>query len=204
MALLRPARLEPAHLSVNALLKLLTPVKPGMPWDDVLTAARINAIQTLLLQLTRGENVGGGNNILVRRFADSFSITARVPGFAGGSYKEPYVLGSTATGSGADGSTGPWGADAPLALDLAQTDTWHRDRPPTTYAASPGNRKVTDGVYPVLERIFIDLSGSGTYHRKVFRRKPLVDSWGLLVSVAAEVAVEEDTTSGSGSASGTV
>lgn len=187
---------------MNALLKLLTPVRPGMPWDDVLTAARINAIQTLLLQLARGENVGVSAPLLLKRYGDSFAIAARAAKTSLGNYDEPYVLGSTATGSGADGSAGPWGGDAPLALDLAQTDTWHRDRPPTTYAVSPGDRVLTYGVWPILERIHIVSSMPGSIHRKVFRRRPLVDSLGLLVSISAETLIEDSITSGSGSGDG--
>lgn len=190
---------------MNALLKLLTPVRPGMPWDDVLTAARVNAIQTLLLHLARGDNVSRGNNILLRRFEDGYSITARAAvSSPSGTGEHPYVLGSTNYGSSTDGPSGadgPWGGSGDLSGigdgSTPYTDTWHRDRLPLTpadvqtdcvdipdgprlYALSPA-----EGLW-----VFHATEGSGDHgyfatRYQSFRRTRRYDRHGLL-SITAE------------------
>ena len=124
-----------------------------------------------------------------------------------GTYKNPYVLGSSKDGSGKDQSStpsveptaGPWTYASPNSdLSIAKVDTWHRDRPPTNSGGT-----VMDGVKLDLQRIFIvDNMGSYTFNRYVFTRTAIFDHLGILVSVSAELLEESDVTSGSGSAGG--
>ena len=77
MAVQRPPGLEPEDLQVAmTALELLTPVRPGMTWDEVLTAARVNAIQDLLRHLLSGENVAAGTGLFIRRSPDGWSVRA--------------------------------------------------------------------------------------------------------------------------------
>lgn len=116
-----------------------------------------------------------------------------------GTYENPYILGSSKDGSGAEESVGPWTFASPESdLSIAKTDTWHRDRPPTDESGD-----ITDGVKMDLQRVYItDNMGSFTYNRYVFTRTALFDDIGMLVSISAELLEESDVTSGSGSAGG--
>lgn len=117
-----------------------------------------------------------------------------------GTYKTPYILGSSANGSGTNSlSNSPWVYVAPNGdLSLPRNDTWHRERPPTN-----SDGIVTDGVKLDLQRIYIvEDMGSGIYTEYVFTRTAIFDSLGYLVSVSAETLEETNTSSGTGSAGG--
>lgn len=105
----------------------------------------------------------------------------------------PYVMGSSR-----DGSILPGTYTAPPTSDLAQTDTWDIDAPPTNSGGV-----VTNGVtINQWVRYYITGSGSGTFTQKVFTRQEKKDRAGKTYYISAETLAETDTESGSGSANG--
>jgi hypothetical protein len=105
----------------------------------------------------------------------------------------PYTMRSTLKGS-----DDPYNPQAPLALSVANLDTWQRDRQPKNI-----DGVVTDGVLITSWiRVYISGSGSGTFTQTVFARQEIKDLYGMTYYIGPEVIIETDTTSGSGSAGG--
>jgi hypothetical protein len=104
----------------------------------------------------------------------------------------PYTMRSTLKGS-----DDPYNPVAPLALSVANLDTWQRDRQPKNI-----DGVVTDGVLITSwVRIYIE-AGFGTFTQTVFARQEIKDLYGMTYYIGPEVIIETDTTSGSGSAGG--
>ena len=104
----------------------------------------------------------------------------------------PYTMRSTLKGS-----DDPYNPKAPLALSVANLDTWQRDAQPKNIDGI-----VTDGVVITSWlRIYIE-AGFGTFTQTVFARKEIKDLYGMTYYIGPEVIIETDTTSGSGSAGG--
>jgi hypothetical protein len=104
----------------------------------------------------------------------------------------PYTMRSTLKGS-----DDPYNPQAPLALSVANLDTWQRDRQPKNI-----DGVVTDGVLITSwVRIYIT-AGFGTFTQTVFARQEIKDLYGMTYYIGPEVIIETDTTSGSGSAGG--
>jgi hypothetical protein len=120
-----------------------------------------------------------------KRFAVRIRTDRPAPSF-------PYTMRSTRLGS-----DDPYNPQAPLALSVANLDTWQRDRQPKNI-----DGVVTDGVLITSwVRIFIT-AGFGTFTQTVFARQEIKDLYGMTYYIGPEVIIETDTTSGSGSAGG--
>jgi hypothetical protein len=120
-----------------------------------------------------------------KRFAVRIRTDRPAPSF-------PYTMRSTLKGS-----DDPYNPVAPLALSVANLDTWQRDRQPKNI-----DGVVTDGVLITSwVRIYIE-AGFGTFTQTVFARQEIKDLYGMTYYIGPEVIIETDTTSGSGSAGG--
>jgi hypothetical protein len=70
---------------VNPNFKALTPVTTGDKIFDVVTAARINAMQELLKQLWSGENLRSGGNVQIVPSANGPTVNVLAGGSGGSS-----------------------------------------------------------------------------------------------------------------------
>lgn len=71
-----------ANISDN--LRALTAVKPGDGLNDIMTAARINAIQEILRDLAGGKAIVSGAGVRKRDVAGGVMLTADIPPVEGG------------------------------------------------------------------------------------------------------------------------
>jgi len=193
----------------RSILDLLRPVQSGQLLADVLTAARINAIQEAILNLYAGGNLGSGSNVRLRKTPGGVIVSADFPDQAQGSSEAPYILGSTVKGSSGAGTGSPvfWGGYVDrntLTPDQPFTDTWHRDRrPKIPGSASASTDADSDSVMLDLLRFYIvNNYASGTDIEYAFTRKALFDSRNVLVSITGEVLESLEYASGHGTAEG--
>lgn len=70
--------------NINQLIAELTPVKQGTAVLDVITSKRINAIQSLILGLVRGDNLGRSPGVRITKGPNGYTIKVDSQGRSGG------------------------------------------------------------------------------------------------------------------------